>query len=427
MDADGSGGKQFQLPNDGYVSVLQYAVSPDKKWLAYFAGSTEEPYDLTLNLLNLSDNITQLISNLIAPSFPQNLEPIVETMILGDPPNYYTDCFEDMECRRSLVQREFVGSIYSIDWAPDSYSIAFTAQIDGPSSDIYIYNLVNKTIQRLTTEIQNIYWMDWSPSGERILYEISSTPGAGYEGRTLHVTDLDGKRTDISIEGLYSQRWGEYDWISENLYLFYHPNDTDPPISDLVILNTDTGQLKKVCPHTADSFAINRENHTIILLFRIHHNQRSEVPEGIYMVYLGGKYWKISDVGIQFLLMEGQKPYPIFVQDYNKQIYSVSDNGSINALPWVNDRVPWISPDGKLLLFSEPNSLVLYTDSYQPIKTWPIEDSIYSITWSPDSLGLFIFTDTNMYYLAIRDGELHPLMNNCFPKRCEFPRFIWLP
>jgi hypothetical protein len=78
MDADGSGRMQFQLPNDGYVSVLHYAVAPDKKWLVYFTGSAEEPYDLALNLLNLSDGTSQLISNLIAPNFPENLEPLLK-------------------------------------------------------------------------------------------------------------------------------------------------------------------------------------------------------------------------------------------------------------------------------------------------------------------------------------------------------------
>ena len=427
IDADGSGRRQFQLPNDGYVSVLHYAISPDKKWLVYFTGSAEEPYDLALNLLNLSDSKSQLISNLIAPNFPENLEPIVETMVLGDPPNYYTDCFEDIDCRRSLVKREFVGSIYSFDWAPNSQSIAFTAQIDGPSSDIYIYSLADKTLQRLTNEIQNIYWMDWAPSGKRILYEICSTPGAGYEGRTLHITDLEGKTTFIDEENLYNQRWGELDWLTENMYLLYHPNDTDPPIYDLRILNTDTGQLKEIWPYSADSLAVNRENDTIVLLFRNHHNQSFDIPEGIYMVYSSGKYWKISDAGIIFVLSEGEKPYSIFAQDYNKQFYSVSSNGVIDSLPWANERVPWISPDEKLLLFREEGKLALYTDSYQPIKSWQIDDSIYSVTWRPDSLGLFIFTEINMYYLAVPDGELNPLLDNCSPNRCEVPRFVWLP
>jgi hypothetical protein len=145
------------------------------------------------------------------------------------------------------------------------------------------------------------------------------------------------------------------------------------------------------------------------------------------MVYPSGKYWKISDVGIQFVLIEGQDPYPVFAQDYNRQFYSVSNDGSIDALPWANERVPWISPDGKLLLFREDGKLALYSDSYQPIKSWQMKDGIFAITWRPDSLGLFIFTDINMYYLSVPDGKLNPLLNNCSPERCEVPRFTWLP
>ena len=67
MDADGSGRKQFQLPNDGYIiRDLEQAVSPDGKWLAYFTGSVEEPYGLTLNLLNLADPAPLLVASLLA-------------------------------------------------------------------------------------------------------------------------------------------------------------------------------------------------------------------------------------------------------------------------------------------------------------------------------------------------------------------------
>jgi Tol biopolymer transport system component len=260
MNADGSGRKQFQLPNDGYIHQLNMSVSPDGKQLAYFTGSIEEPYDITLNLLNLSDETTQPISNLLAQDFPANLEPIVETMVLGDPPNYDSDCFQSMECRRSLVERELINSLFVFDWSPDSQSIAFTAQIDEPSSDIYVYSIQDKTIYQLTNEPQNIYWLDWAPNGKRILYEICSTPGTGYEGRTLHVTDFEGKTVFVDDESLYYQRWGESGWLTENLYLFDHPNDTDkPPIYDLMIVNTDTGQLKEIWPYSLDAYAVNTD------------------------------------------------------------------------------------------------------------------------------------------------------------------------
>jgi hypothetical protein len=426
MDQDGGGQKQIKLPNDGYIFQLNRSVSPDGKWLAYFTGSTAAPYDIALNLLNLSDETIQQISNLLAPGFPANVGPIIETMVLGDPPHYDEDCFENIECRRILVQRELTNSLLIFDWSADSQSIAFTAQINGPSSDIYLYNIQAKTIRQLTNELQNIYWLDWAPNGTKILYEISSTPGAGYEGRTLHITDLEGKTTFVNQEYLYNKRWGEIDWLNENLYLFYHPNDTDPPIYDLMILDTATGQLKEIWPDSADFFAINRETETILLIHKNHSHLKATVPEGIYMVYPSGKYWKINDVGIQFALMEGQKPYSIFAQDYNGQFYNIRDDGSIEMLPWKNNSLPWISQDGHFLLFGEPGKLALYSNSYEPIKSWQIEDDHFSLTWSPDSLGVFIFTSLNVYYLPIREEQPH-LLENCPLENCEPARFVWLP
>lgn len=429
MDADGSGRRQFQLPNDGYISVLQYSVSPDKKWLAYFTGSIKEPYDVALNLLNLSEDTSHLISNLLASNFPENLEPIIDAMVLGDPPVYDSNCFESPDCRKSLVQRELVNSIYSFSWSPDSQFIAFTAQIDEPSSDIYIYSVEDATIRQLTHESENIYWMDWAPNGKKILFEISSTPGGGYEGRTLHITDLEGKTIFVDNENLYYEHWGESGWLTDALYLFDHPNDTGkPPIYNLMIVNTDTGQLKEIWPYSLDTYAVNTETKTIVLMHRNHRTQNPTVPEGVYMVYPRGEYKKISDIGILFNLMEGQKPYPIFAQDYNGQIYSISNNGSINALPWANDRVPWISPDGKWLLFPEDNEIALYTEAYQPIKSWSID--VPGVIWRPDSLGLFMFTNKYLYYLSIPNGD--PVVVDTYPQEdcsvqyCRF-QYVWLP
>lgn len=52
MDADGSGRRQFQLPNDGHVGWnFNKFVSPDEKWLAYFTGSIDEPNHMICHLI----------------------------------------------------------------------------------------------------------------------------------------------------------------------------------------------------------------------------------------------------------------------------------------------------------------------------------------------------------------------------------------
>lgn len=426
MDANGGGQKQIQLPDDGYIFQLNKAISPDGKWLAYFTGSIEEPYDIALRLLNLSAEITQQITNLLALDFPANLEPIVQTMVLGDRPFYDADCFEDMECRTSLVQNELTSSLFSFDWSPDSQFIAFTAQIDGPSSDIYIFSLQDKTIRRLTDEPENIYGLDWAPNGLGMLYQISSPIGTGYEGSEWHLINLEGREIAFTEELSHEYfRWDGYDWISENLYLFLHFSDVEPSFSSFKILDTNTGQLKEVWPYSADFFAINKETKSIVLTHKNHTNQRLTVPEGIYIFEPNGEYRKISDW--QLILSTSQGPYQVLGQDYEGRVYDIRSDGFIEALPWSGYPFPFLSPNGKLLLYLEYKTLALYNDSYEPIKSWAMEEENYSITWSPDSLGVFIFTNLNVYYLAISDEPPRPLLENCPLEHCEPVRFVWLP
>ena len=167
MDADGSGRKQFQLPNDGYTTSwrLEDAVSPDGKWLAYFTGSIDEPYDLAINLLDLKNETTFPVANLIAPRFPENMEPVTKVL-------RFDNC-SNTECKTSLFRIGLIEGIKSLEWSPDSKLLAFSAQIDSFSSDIYVFSVGDKTVARITNEPENIYRIFWSPSGEKILYDAS--------------------------------------------------------------------------------------------------------------------------------------------------------------------------------------------------------------------------------------------------------------
>lgn len=429
LDADGSGRKQFQLPNDGYIFQLNNSISPDGKQLAYFTGSIETPYDIALNLFNILDETTLPISNLLAPGFPANLDPLVETMVLGDPPIYDIDCFEDMECRRSLVARELTLNRFPFVWSPDSRSMAFVAQIDDPSSDIYIYSISNSTITRLTNEPQNIYWLDWAPNGQSIIFEISAVPGTYYEGRTLHVSDLQGLTVPISDEHLYKMRWGEVGWFTQNIYLLYHPNDTDkPPVYDLMTVDTDTGEFHQIWPYSVEYFAVDTENQAIILYHRDHETWPSTIPEGLYMVYPNGEYRKISDIAIPLILMQGRGPYPVLAKDHEDRMYTIRSDGSLEELAWGDRGIPVISPNGNLLLFHEQNELVLFSStSNEPIRTWSMQQVIRGIKWNPDSSGVFLSTDMNFYYLDISSDKPIPLLENCAAQECSPVHSVWLP
>jgi hypothetical protein len=195
LNADGSLQKYIQVPDLSDPS----GVSPDGNWLADESGSHEdEPYDLSLYRLNLDDGTSQLVTNLISPDFPENIEPVVKTMSQYDPSLDGNDCL-DVECRRSLVKDELLSTVGIAKWSPEGQFLAFAAQIDGPSTDIYIYDLEENTMRRLTDDLQNVDRMEWSPDGKRLLY-TNDLPGIVYDGRTFHVTDLEGRTFALSQE-----------------------------------------------------------------------------------------------------------------------------------------------------------------------------------------------------------------------------------
>ncbi len=292
MDGDGTGRKYFQIPNDGYVWDLERAVSPDGKWLAYFTGSTEEPYDLALNLFDLKNQSSILIANLMAPGYPKNLEPVTELISFGEDD---TDCSNSLECKLRIIESEIKTGIYYFDWSPNSEEIALAAQIDGPSSDLYIYNAEENSIRRLTNEPENIgLLVDWAPNGEKILY-ASTESNQIYSFYPLHIADPKNESPqNPKIIDRGSLFWFSEGWINENSYLLWDGGEGAPP-HNFRYINTDKKQIVQVWRYVADHFVINIKQEEIFLLTYPQGfiDPQSEPEEGIYLVRFDGSYTKI--------------------------------------------------------------------------------------------------------------------------------------
>ena len=421
MEPDGSGRKQIQFPSDGFTPVLEKAVSPDGNLLAYFTGSTEEPYDLALNLFNLSDETSQTIANLIAPGFPQNLQPVAETLHLSD---YDPFGCNTVECLAVLSSYDFKLGITSLAWSPNGQFLAFAAQIDGPSSDIYIYDRKNQGIRRLTEEIQNIMRMQWSPSGEKILYE-ATVPGPIDPYVYSYVADAKINVPQRSMTGMTYIFSAQLGWIAENSFLYaLLPTDygPSPRYESVRYVNLENDEIKEIWPYGAESAAVDLASSRVILSTQ--GADHSDVTAGTYLVSLDGSFTKLSDTTYTFF--EEQEPFKTFLGlDTNGQIYSISSEGDIRLLgPGIEYTTPSTSPNKKWVLLFENNNtkISLYSDNSQFVNSWKFDEGIYSngIRWSPDSSGMTISTYNQKYYLSIPSGTPTPI---------EIPgsNFAWLP
>jgi WD40 repeat protein len=425
LDADGRGSKPMLLPNDGYISPvknsLEKIISPDGHWLAYFAGSVREPYDLALQVLNLEDQTTFQVARLITPGFPQKLAPVKMSDAIE-----LEGCIEEM-CRLNLLELAFREGIGSVAWSPDSQSLAFAAQIDGPSSDVYVFDIEDHSIRRLVDDLENVLYIDWAPDGERILYQ-NSTAGLTYLTAYIYVADpkRESSQSPTVIEsGKLSHK---HSWIAENLYLIVHGVEGAPP-QDLRSLNTTTHELRDLWPYTAGSFAVDA-GHPAIVVSTIPGGYFNSAPEeGTYYIPIRGAISKITDE--RFVLSDGYKESQVFGFRGN-QVYSILADGTITGIgpsQWSEHLPPATSPNQSwILLLETQNKIALYSaETYEPIRAWDFEGMIYRVSWRPDSLGVFLLTNRFVYYLSIPEGN--PIrLQDCSPNtRCPDIDFAWLP
>ena len=426
MDANGRGSKPILLPNDGYISpprnsAVENIVSPDGKWLAYFTGTVREPYDLALHVLNIAEQTTFPVARLITPGFPQNLAP-VKTSDAAE----LEGCTED-GCRMDLLELAVREGIRSVAWSPDSQSLAFAAQIDGPSSDVYIFDIEDRSIRRLVDDLENVLQIDWAPDGERILYQ-NSTAGLTYLTAYIYVADPDQESPQspaVIDSGKLSHK---HSWIADNLYLIVHGVERAPP-QDLRSLNTVTQELQDLWPYTAGSFAIDARQQAIVVSTIPGGYFNSAPEEGTYHIPIRGEISKITVE--RFTLSNGFKESQVFGFREN-QVYSILADGIITRIgpsEWSEHLPPTASPNQAwILLLENQNKVTLYAaETYEQTKTWEIPETIYRVSWRPDSLGLFLLTNRYIYYLSISGGE--PLrLQDCFPNsRCPDIDFVWLP
>lgn len=417
LDANGMGRKQFQLPNNGFVRNLYSAVSPNGKWLAYFTGtSREEPYDLYLHLFDLENLTTFPVANLIAPGFPENLEQVKTS----DPVEL--ESCNSGPCRISIIELAFNQGIETMDWSTDSQELAFAAQIDGPSSDIYIFNVENKSTRRLTDDLENVWVIDWSPNGEKILYQ-NSTAGLTYTTKNLYVANphITSAQSPKLIYG--GKFWYSYGWINDKHYLVSSGGEGASP-QIFRYIDVETQKSKVIWPFTAEHIVINAPNEKIILMTIPSGYLDNEPEEGTYILSIDGSYSKISNNLFVFYDGFGKDNVLGWSNDY---IYSISLDGQILPIgqsEW-NDYVsPLASPDSKWVLLSEnQNRIALYSiPSFEQQYSWDFIDRIYSITWRPDSSGIYLSTESSIFYINISNEEI-TLVDDCQPKNfCRLDR-----
>jgi WD40 repeat protein len=435
-DADGIGQKIIPYPANANtqagLSSLN-SLSPDGKWLAYYTGSAGEcmgngaanPSDLTLNLLNLTDGKIQVITHLLSQDYPNNFLQAAQQL-------------NQAGITAGQLQNSFVcGITQSIAWSPDGKQLAFAGQMDGLSSDLYIYDLASQTIKRLSSGPEEVQAIAWSPDGQWIL--DWSSYGSG-EGMTynLYVTSLVGSVIHkLSVNSCDTARW------LDDQTCFSSEDGNGVGLHALSLVNIKTGAVVPVWAGEFSSLAVSADHQW--LAYFSHYSSQSlktgsdpNFVPGLYLVNLGTLKasrvelpGNIDDYRALQGLGSGEQSFGL-LNTAGNALYFLSPGGKLSATGIVANSFS-LSPDEQTLVAIGQKIHILKADGTSvrnvdlPAK---VSGDIGTIIWRPDSSGLF-FTSQDpqnafeqLYAMGLLTGEPELVADSLAPS--GLADFVWV-
>jgi hypothetical protein len=377
-------------PSAGFYGSPRF--SPDGKWLVYYYGMlpTEEElnfddsYELTMKLLSLTDGEIKNQVNLLSPDFPASIE--------------------------AESYASFLSGFDSHNWSPNGRYLAFAGAMDGPSSDIYLLDIVDQSVIRLTDGPGNIQWIIWSPDGNRILHSSTNdycqTPATCDE---YFVITKDGNSA-APIPDIPTEHGGFFygiGWLTPSKYVFFGVSNGGH--TPLRYFDLNRQRTIQVFPEYTTGFGgeIDYFSHTLMA-----------------MDYDRGVLWYDATTGENGILNlglcgpdEGNCYERYGRMDFGEYRYFVSsdyDSALINAKGagtslGESAKNIWCSPDGQWMVSEhmESISFSLFDTQLQKIRDISLNgDFFYSLLWRPDSKGFFVHMDGNLFYFDLSRNKL---------------------
>lgn len=362
--------------------VATSAIAPKGRWLAFYTGEISLPDkkatdDLALHLLNLQNGQSITITRLLPSNFPQNLR-VNAKLIAQRIPEVANDPM--------LVEgiwRAFAEALRVHVWSPDGRYLAFAGAMDGPSSDLYLYDTTNHQITRLTDGPEQIMSIRWSPDGHWVWHDTISI---GFcEGCYGHkyAAAVDGS-TIYMIPGDEGDRF--ITWLGPQQYL---ETSGANGIGDFGLGLVDLAKKKGTLYWSGSyrAFVLDWKHQQLVVDGS---PDRSPIPKqpGIYLVNLvTGKFTRIPPAQqkgglFAWLAQAGHVPCG---QLGGRIVYPCSDQNLF--APFSPNGEWWVKPN--LDLYQQQGDL------YQRAST---KLTASQLIWRPDSKGFYFLANNDLYY-----------------------------
>jgi hypothetical protein len=428
LNPDGIGNKVLPLPANGYIPDMRNSVSPNGDWVAYYTGNAGQldsglldansgPYTLTLNLMRISDGTTQQVASLLSPDYPANFKTAAEQAIQAAP-DQYKDLTPE-QVANSMAQA-FLGGIYTSGWSQNGQYLAFSAETDGPTSDLYLYTVSSGRVSRLSKEQEQIQWLTWSSDNLHILFGTTNENTTGSVQDNFYVARIDSRQAQSL--GRKGYRSG---WATASMYTLYTTNEAGN-LAGLTNLNILTKQATVIWAYSFLDFAFDLKDGTMVVI-----GYSGEGASQQTGVYLQAANWKFIPLNASGIFPRGSDDHRFVATSADQGVVGIAKDGTLTTIRNQTASVS-ISPNWKwMTLFDASQSgtiagIELYDAKDQLVKQiTPLNAN--RIVWRADSAGLFFRSGTELYYIAIPDGQ--PVLidqNVAVSDTGDYNNFVWV-
>ena len=349
--------------------------SPNGEW-AILAGDIHDPGDINMYLVHLPDGDIVFNRNIITSEIIRN--------------NY-------MEGGCAIPYFLFTNVV----WSPDGRYIAFSANPDGHSLDLFTYDISEKVLRRLTNNQSDILSIKWSRDSNTIYYINGyQSDGIGnYKTYTINITNPDNITNQGINTLLVSTDIIIINSIIKDKYIIYQEYDQFSctagglrSFTNVVSkLNIEDGNKTVIWSGEAmPLIAIDPIQETILIGDYYEDNQ----PLQYYLLTISGdilKKFDITEADFSNITYFGSSQYSFIGYGGNKgYICGITYGMKIENIIAKVDSSISISPDKKWLLVYNEKGFVLL-DENNLVTNEVIDFQIEEILWTSNNDGVYIF------------------------------------
>lgn len=402
VDAYQFGHKRIDLPpGERHSDFPRNTISWDGKYFVVHEGSLETG-DLTLGLYDLQDERFAIHIPVISSNYEDRLNELAAELV-ANPPDELVDV--DEEWLLQQLRYSLRASIGIHAWSPDGKQLAFAAQIDGPSSDLYVLDLDTMDTRRLTSGRSNIQELSWSPDGRWIMHGSAYWVGAGTY-QTNHLAAADGSYV-VSFRPIEGQIW--HGWANSR-YFIVSESENGPGSFDLKLIDVESMETVGLWKSTYNSLAFDPERS--LLVFSQYPYFQGDPEPGLYLNKPGDDEPRmISEDArwqLEYLGLEG---YPFIGSNPEVGTSLISVEGDFKLI-YDKPRQALMSPNNAFIALYDLHSsegLLVYdvaNDGLRVVYSNWVDEAF----WREDSRGLFFFADDRLMFYDLESHELIPTL-----------------